>query len=431
MRRILITALGLGALGALGGCGDEDPTSVGSGLLGPGVRTFEVFLEGSEFLASDTTYDSLGSLNRAGFWLVADDFAGELDASTLFAVDRPYRVTYQDSGVTQTDSVVAIVGGTLTLVVDTLASTPGPVTLELYELVESWDRLTTSWELRSDTAGTAEPWTTPGGTVGTRLAEAVWVSGDTLRIPLDSQTVAVWHDTIAAQRGGVVRSTTPGSRLVLQTALFSFDVVPEEAMDTVVQGGSAPERVTIVTPEPSPATADELRVGGLPAWRSLLQFQPMADTRVSCGPDAAAGCTVALRDVTINLATVVLEPLPVAGRRPERPVWLENRGVLPGPPSVPLTRSPLSGLLGATRDSLPVALFEGTAADLDPIQLPATNFMRRLVNPPEDQEPWLWMALTVYNEFTMFGYASFGSLSSDWAPRLRLVISVPEEELGS
>lgn len=432
MRRILITALGLAALGVvLAGCGDEDPTSVGSDLLGPGVRTYEVFLEGREFLEADTAFDRLGTLNRAGFWLVAEDFEEEVDAAALFSVNRPFAVTYQDSaGTTRSDSVAAIVGGTLTLIVDTLASTPGPVELELHALEEDWDWLTATWELRYDTADVAEPWTTPGGTLGARMGSGVWLEGDTLQIPLDSQTVAVWQDTLAAVKGGLVRSVTPGSRLVLRGVQFQFDVLPQEAQDTVVQAGGVLSRVSIVTPDPPPASAEELRVGGLPGWRSFLRFQPLAERRISCGPAAPAGCTVALNDVTINLATLVLEPLPVAGRRIERPIWLENRGVLPGPEGVPLTRSPLSGLLGFTRDSVPVEVFEGTAGDLDPVQVPVTNFMRRLVSPPTDEEPWLWMALTVNNEFSMFGYASFGSLTSPWAPRLRLVVSVPDEELG-
>lgn len=430
MRRILFIALALGSLtSVLGGCGDEDPTEVGAGLIGQSVRTFEVFLDGSDFLVSDTTYDRLGSLNRAPFWLVADDYAGELDARTLFSVVRPFDVTWQDSTVTRTDSVVAIVGGTLTLVVDSLASTTGPVELEVYEVTEDWDWFTTSWDLRTDTADVSEPWTTPGGTLGTRLATATWGAGDTLKIPLDSQAVAIWQDTVAARRGGLVRAVTPGSRLVLQSVLFQFDVVPDEAPDTVVQGGSIRSRVSLATPDTTTPGAEALRVGGLPAWRSLLRFQPLADKQVGCGPASPPTCAVSLADVTINLATLVLEPLPVGGRRIERPVWLETRAVLTGPEGVPLTRSPLSGLLGFMNDSLTADLFDGTTADLDPIQVPATNFVRRLVSPPEGQDPWVWMALTSANEFTEFGYTAFGSLASPWAPRLRLVVSVPEEEL--
>ena len=157
MRRTLKTALGLGALALmLPACGDEGPTGVGGGLLGPGVRTYEVFLEAPEFLQADTTFDGLGTLNRAGFWFVADDFAGELDAAALFSLNRPIQVTYQDTTGTRSDSISAIVGGTLTLVVDTLASTAPAADVELYELTESWDRLTTSWELYGDEA-TAGP----------------------------------------------------------------------------------------------------------------------------------------------------------------------------------------------------------------------------------------------------------------------------------
>ena len=432
MRRKLIIALGLSALvSALGACGDEDPTEVGSGLIGDGVRTYEVLLEAGEFLDADTTFDSLSSLNRAGFWLVAQDFASELDGNTLFSVFRPFRVSYQDSsGTTQSDSVAAIVGGTVTLVVDTLASTGAPVDLAVFPLTESWDRATTTWELRSDTADAPEAWTTPGGTAGAEMGSTAWTGGDTVRIVLDSQAVAIWQDTTAARRGGVLRTTTAGARLVLRSVLFQFDVVPVEATDTVVQAGSVRDRVSIVTPDAPPASAGELRVGGLPAWRSMLLFQPLEDRRVGCGPGSDPACTVALKDATINLAALILEPLPAGTRLIERPFWLENRAVLRGPEgAVPLARSPLSGLLGLTRDSLTADLFDGTGPAPDPVQMSVSNFIRRLVNPPDD-DPWLWMALTASTEFGAFGYGSFGSLASAAPPRLRLVISVSEEELA-
>ena len=426
MRRILNVTLTLTALaGVLTACSDEDPTGVGSELVGESVRTYEVVLEAGEFLQSDTTFDRIGSLNQARLWLVAEDFAGVLDARTLISVDPPETVQYEDSTTTQVDSVARIVGGTLTLVVDTLASTAGPIDLEVYELSEEWDWRTTTWDLRSDTAG-GEPWATPGGTLGPLLASAQWTGGDTLRIPLDSQTVSVWTDSVGAMRGGVIRSTTPGSRLLLESILFQFDVVPSEAPDTVIPAGTIENRVSIVTPEATAPDVDELRVGGIPSWRSLLRFQPLRGLGIPCGEPSAPECTVPLEDVTINLAVLVLEPLPVGARRIERPIWIENHGVQVGPAGVPLSRSPLTGVLGGTQDSLTAELFDGTTADLDPVPVPVTLFVRRLVNP--DVEDLEWLALTAAGEpVSAFGYGAFGSLASPWPPRLRLVVSVPEE----
>ena len=426
MRRILNVTLTLTALaGVLTACSDEDPTAVGSELIGESVRTYEVVLEAEEFLQADTTFDRLGSLNSAGIWLVAEDYGGELDARTLLSVDPPTTVQYEDSAGTQVDSVAAIVGGTLTLVVDTLASTSGPVGLELYQLEEEWDWPTVTWDLRADTAA-GEPWTTPGGTIGPLLASAEWAGGDTLRIPLDSQAVSVFTDSLGARRGGVLRSTTPGSRVLLESVLFEFDVVPTEAPDTVVPGGNIQNRVSIVTPDAPAAGPQELRVGGIPSWRSLLRFQPLRELGIACGPLAAPECAVSLEDVTINLAVLILEPLPVGSRRIERPIWIENHGVQVGPVGVPISRSPLTGVLGATQDSLTAEVFDGTTDDLDPVPVPVTTFVRRLVNP--DVEDLEWLALTAAGEpVSAFGYGAFGSIESAWAPRLRLVVSVAEE----
>lgn len=430
MQRHWVMAAMAGALAlGLAACGDEEPTGLGSGLIGPGLRTYEVFLEGEEFLRSDTTYDRLGALSRVNFWLIAEDYAGELDAHTLFSPTLPTRVTYTDSAGSHTDSIAAYVGGTLTLVIDTVASTAGPSELELYEVLETWDQPTADWLVRTDTTGTLELWEQPGGTVGAQLSTATYESGDTLRIALDSQTVAVWTDSLGAARGGLLRSTTAGTRLVVRSLGFAFDVIPAENADTVVQAGAVRRPLTIVSPDAPAPTEEELRVGGVPTWRTLFHFESLADQPIPCGPEAPASCTVPLRDVTVNLATLILEPVPVGARRIERPIFLENRPVLPGPPSVPITRSPLGGFATFTQDSLPVGLFDGEIAEVEPVQVPITSFIRGMVNPGEEQEPLYWLALKSAAESSEFGYAAFASLTSPWPPRLRLVVSVPEEEL--
>jgi hypothetical protein len=431
MRRILMAGLGVGAVVALvAACGDEGPIGVGSDLMGPGVRTYEVTLDPAEFLMADTTFDGIGTLNDALFRMVAHAFDDDLEARTLFSVARPTTVNYTPSeGSAVTDTIQSIVGGVVTVVVDTVASSPGPVDLEIVRVTEEWDAPSATWDVRIDTAGVTETWATPGGSPGAVLGGATWTSGDTLLITLDSAAVAVWDDTLAARLGGMVRSATPGSRLFFESIAFHFEVVPVTT-DTIVPAGGLRNSKIVLTPEDAAPAAGELRVGGLPAWRSLLRFQPLADVLIPCGPGAPPTCTLPLGTVTVNQAALLLTPLPVGSRRVEGPSRIEGRGVFEGP-GVPLTRSPLTPPLGLASDTLDAALFVAPEPDAPAVSLPITSYVRFHLDPPDEDEPPppQWLALTAVGERVRFGYAAFGGLASDRPPRLRLVVSVRDEDL--
>ncbi len=421
MRRILGIGLGLALLtGVVAGCGDEDPTEVGSELVGEVLRTVEVVYDASEFLQRDTTYDAIGELNEAPFGIVADSFADELDAKVLFRIDRPVRVTYQDTaGDTQIDSLVAIRGGTLTVLVDTLFQPSEPVDLEVVELTEDWDPFTVSWDLRSDTGAVAVPWTQPGGSTGATMATATWTEGDTILIPIDSATASVWHDTLGAFRGGALQMATAGSRMRIRAVDFAFDVVPVDT-DTVLSAGGLIQQITIASPDTTdPGTG--LRVGGLPVWRSMLRFVPLGDLAVPCDNEPTT-CTIPLSEVTVNTANLILRTEPVGGRRIERPIRLEARAALEGG-GIPLVRLPLSRPFGRREDSRAVAAFEPTAAV--EARVPVTDYVQRNVSPPEGEDPLLWLALTAEGEKTVFGYGQFQGFSSAAPPSLQLVVTIP------
>ena len=435
MRRILIPLLGLAGLGgALAGCGDEDPTAVGSVLIGPSVTTFEVVLGAEDFLQVDTTYDGFGHIREAAFRLVANGFAGELDAHTLFQIARPFTVTYQMDGQSRTDSLAAIRGARVTLLVDTLGSSEGPIDVQVLPVTESWDPGSVSWTLRYDTAGLSEAWMTPGGTTAGVAGTATWTAGDTLVIPIDSASAAVWQDTTAADLGALIRSATPGSRLRLTSVRFAFDVVPEDNPDTVLTAGAATRTMHVLTPaEATAPTSTELRVGGLPAWRTLLRFRPLRDLVLDgCGGGGLGTgdpeCDVPLKDATLTLATLLLEPSPVAGRRLERPIRIDARAVLTAA-NVPVFRSPLI-TVGSMRDSVPVELFAPLPPPGARVAVPITGYVRELVQEEDPEEPLpLWLALVASAERSTFGYAAFSSMESAAPPRLRLVVTLPNQEI--
>lgn len=428
MRRILGIGFGLAvAAGVAVGCGDEAPTEVGGELLDEGLRTVRVVLDAPEFLQGDTTYDQIGELNDVSYGIVANAFEGELEAHALFRIVRPFEVTYEDAdGATQTDSLAAIRGGTVTLVLDSVPDAVGPIELAVADLTEGWDRRTVSWNLRYDTAGVSEAWTEPGGTEGAVLGTATWSEGDTVEIPIDSAAATVWHDTIGAFEGGRIQVNTPGERLRIRSMSFAFDVVPT-GTDTVLEAGSAIQMVSVASPDSAPAS-DALRIGGLPIWRSMLQFRPFTELMVPCeaGPTS---CTVPLSEVTVNAANLLLQTQPPGGRRPEVPMRVEGRAVLEGP-GVPLVRSPLSRPLGQLDEPLAVTAF--TAPDPVEVRIPITGYVQRnaaLEEGEEEEVELLWLALTVAGEGSVFGYGEFGSISSAARPRLELVVTIPVEKV--
>ncbi len=428
MRRIAITVLGLATIVSLASCADESPTTVGVGLVGQHAETFDVVLDPTEFLLADTTYDSLGSLNRASFRMVAHDYDGVLDAHTLFQVRRPRNVSYTDSGnVAHTDSFPTLGGATLTVIVDTMASTPGPVALQVVDLTQDWDPSTVSWELRYDTASLSEPWTTPGGTPGPVLAETTWESGDTLRIQLDSAAASVWSDTAAGDMGGMLRAASPDARIFIRSMTLTFDVLPA-FRDTVLTGGGIGGQTVVASPEPPAPGPAEMRVGGLPSWRSLLHFRPLFDLPVPCSATATT-CTLPLSEVKINAAVLQLQPVPVGAWLLERPMLAQSSSVL-GAPGVPITRSALSSPLGVTADSLRADLFDGSSPSPPRVNVPVTTFVQNLAAAAADSMAVSWLAVAEFGEGLTFGYAAFATLATGNGPRLRIVVTVPASKVA-
>ncbi|MDX1675266.1 MAG: hypothetical protein R3314_10770 [Longimicrobiales bacterium] len=422
MRRIRKIGFGLvGTAVLVAGCGDEGPTEVGGDLLGPSLRTVQVTLEASEFLERDTTYDRLGMLATAPFAVVATDFASELDAHALVRINRPFRVTFTNGdGQSVSDSVGHLKGGTLTLVLDSLMAPTLPLELEVLEVTESWDPNTVTWSSRVDTLGSpAELWSVPGGTTGSVMATASWTEGDTLRIPIDSAAASVWHDTTGARLGGLIRMTTTEERLRLRSADFEFDVRPLDN-DTVVPGGSVARMVSIASPDSAPP-AGVLRVGGRPAWRSLVRFRPLDGLTVPC-EQGSTTCEIPLSEVTVNTANLLVWTQPVGGRRVESSMRVEGRAVLEGP-GTPLSRSPLSRPFGRMAEGLQTSDFEPPAATLS--RIPITGFVQRNARVPEGEVPLLWLALTAVGEKSLFGYGAFDGVTGTNPPRLELVVTIP------
>lgn len=420
MRWIQRIGLAAAVVAMAAGCGEEGPTDVVSDLVGEGVRTVRVVYDASDFLQGDTVYDRFGALQDATFGIVASSYGGDMDAHVLFDVFRPLTVDYPDTtGTVVRDTIATVHGGQVTVFLDSLAYPAGPVDFEVVDVTESWDVETVSWTARADTSGTPEPWTTAGGTPGQVLATATWESGDTLIIPLDSAAAAVWDDTASDANGGMLRLATPGARARIRAINVKFDVTPTGRDTTVTTGGVRSS--VIVSPAPPAPAAGVLRLGGLPVWRSLLHFKPMDDLRVPC-EQGSTTCDIALSEVTVSAANLLVWTAATSGYRTERAMRVEGRAVLEAP-TVPLTRSPLSAPFSSSGDTLSEAAFTSGGSVM--ARVPVTGFVQRNSNVGDDESPILWLALASAVERTLFGYGEFGGLGSANAPKLELVVTVP------
>ena len=404
-----------------GACTQDSPTEAGSGLLPPdAIRTFEFVLGPQRYLQWDTAFGLYSATADADYTLIANDYEGALNSRALLRYQIPRSITVLDTaGVLRTDSMPVFFEGEVRVPVDTLASTVPPATLELYRATEDWDRLTATWQFRVDSAGTQVPWAQPGGSPGALIGSITWTAGDTIVVPVDSATIATWADTAIAAPGAVLGTSTPGTRIRSAWPTLRLRARSTINPDTVVEMTLPASRTFIYEPE-QPEAVGTPRVGGTPAWRTVLRLRERLDTITVACP-GIPGCTLRLGDVSINYGALLLQPVPSpAGFAPELPLNLSLHAVLPSP-LLPLTRSPVTGPLGGTESGIPVSSFMAPGGPV--VEVAATEFIRLLFTPGEDDDfvPG-YMALLPAGPTRTFGFGTFSEL-----PSLRIIVTISRE----
>jgi hypothetical protein len=404
-----------------GACTQDSPTEAGSGLLPPdAIRTFELVLEPERFLQWDTAFGLYSATADADYTLIANAYEGALNSRVLLRYTIPRTIAVIDTlDVLRTDSTPIFFGADVRLLIDTLASTSPPATLELFHPTEGWDRLTATWQYRVDSADVQLPWSQPGGSPGTLIGSATWEEGDSIFIPVDSATIALWADTSIAVRGAVLGSGTAGTRL--RTALPTLRLRARSTLnpDTVVELTLPPGRTFIYEPE-QPDSVGVPRVGGTPAWRTVLRLRERLDT-VTIACPGIPGCAIRLGDVSISYAALLLQPVPAPpGFAPELPLNVALHAVLPSP-LLPLTRSPLTAAVGGVRSAIPSSSFMAPGAPV--VELAATEFMRLIFSSPgeEDFIP-THIALLPAGATRTFGFGTFAEM-----PSLRIIVTISRE----
>lgn len=408
----------------LAACTQDSPTEAGGGLLPPdAIRTFEVILPAERFLVRDTSFGLYASEPVfADFTIIANEYRGAVNSRVLLRYAIPSAVTVTDTlGVARVDSMPSFVGGRVRVLIDTLASTPRPTILELYQNTETWDRLSATWTHRVDTTGASIPWTVPGGSPGALIGSGVWTEGDSAFVPVDSATIALWSDTIAnPEAGAILVSATADTRLRTVIPTLRLDVRSTLNPDTLFEIVLAPTRTFIFEPI-QPDSVPEPRIGGTPSWRTMLQLRERLDTiTVPC--PGAPGCMVQLGDVNINYAALVLQPVTApTGFEPEISLVLTLHAVLTSP-EVPLQRSPVSAPVGFALSSLPPSSFLTPGAP--PVEVPATDFFRLVLSEPDSAVGFVPSTLALLHGGSpqAFGIGTFEEM-----PGLRLIITQATE----
>lgn len=410
-------------------CTDEAPTDVGDALLPAGeVRTFEVVLDPAAFATFDTTFSGYTDLEDASWLTVANQFGGVVDAHALIRFAQPpATVSVRGTSGSVTDSFPRYFEGRLVLRVDTLRSQEPPVRLHAFRTGEAWDQSAT-WTLRVDTGNVELPWTTPGGTPGASIDSATWAAGDSVVLHVDSATLAAWRDTANAARGALIVAETPDSRIRINGAVLRVSAHSSIQQDTVLNFDVSPIITRFIFNPPPPPPGSQLRVGGVPSWRTMIGIRDdLGDLTFAC--PGVAGCQVRLSEAHIARAELLLQPVSApAGFIPEDTTFLQVRTLLTSP-SVPLQRSPVGGDIcgGGARCLLsgeaPPQLFAQPPGS-KPVAYDVTNYIVALVDEDvaDTNRPPLALTVLIPNEPVTFGFATFAP-----GPRLRLVLTANVE----
>lgn len=434
-------------------CREQLPTATEEGLVPVGT-TVEVTLSFDDFATGTRTYGGYGRASDLGGGFLARDFAGAdpsddaptdgLNAATLVDFgDLPLVASVRDTtGTTRPDSSLTFLSGRIVAALDADGSVAdGAVRVVAQEVSEPWDRITATWRLAVDSLDRQVPWSHPGGAGGPEIGSAAWdTNDDTLRIPLDSALVAAWaerRDSAGDRRSVRLTTGEAGSRLKLRSVRLRLDARPSSAPDTVIQV-PAPVRGTtfIYDPTPAPPPGTSLRVGGAPAWRSVLDLD--LPRRLNGPPElcAAVECPVDIDEGHVSYAGLVLSPRrPAPAFAPSDTLTMDVRMVLA--PSF-LPKSPLGpsnariGGVGLAGTLLVPDLFADPTTD-ETVEVPVTRLIRDLLRGETesgDPVPSSTVALLSTFEPLSLEFASFEGPGSPAAPRLRLILSFSPTDQG-
>ena len=419
------------ALMAVVACQERAPTALDDAQLPEGPVTVEIELPWSDFGSNFQVLGGYGSVASLGSPLLAHTYAGALESRVLMRFGA-YPISAQvinANGTTEIDTDIRYISGRLVLTIDTAASSnTGPVTLQLGALEEVWDANTASWTYAVDTVADQRAWTEPGAGPSTQISTAVWdpATGDSVNFVLDSAATARWVDNADQSRGGRIEADTDGVRLMLTGARLRVIMRPSIRPDTLVEDSVRLIEGTAVY-DPPPSMPVGLRVGGAPAWRSIMEITvPQFTGPPELCAAVLGGCPFTAEAGHISYAALALTSRATeAVFQPTDTVRLDVRAVL-SPPTLP--KSPLglseTGGLGMSISPEVFGALEGSV-----VEVPITAFVRTLLAGPgaggvAEVDPPSTLALTSVTEPFSLSFASFFGPAEPGEPVLKLILTV-------
>jgi hypothetical protein len=430
--------------GVLAGCGDDFPTATHPTAPVDPV-TFEVRLPWSAFASNlrvlsgfgtpGDVFFSDGERNQKPDGLLAHQFAGELEARTLVRFPNlPRSLSVLDSlGTTRPDTALNFIGSNLIVHFDTTSKTnTGPVFLRVDRVDAPWDASSATWELAVDTPGVRIPWAQPGGGPLVFYADGSWdpSGGSQSLFPLDSAETAFLRDTLQANRGLAITLQTPGHRLYVDSVTLQLQIIPSIHADSVIfLDVKTSEATYLYTPEADAPPANELRAGGVPAWRSVLTLGLPATVPAPPAVCARTTCPIALSADRINHAALLLTTQPGdPAFAPTDTMEFEVRGVLA--PEV-LPKSPLASpqFIDSIGDPVGASVLPAAFRPGSPrvVELAITPLLRNLiVGATGTFRPTPTITLMEVLEPFSFSFGSFVGPGRPGEPVLRLVLTISD-----
>lgn len=409
-RREVLGATGVAvALPILWACTEDPLTGVDpDDAPGPSVETREAQLDVTALPAwRDTSVSGFALPGDAGFLLVATE--EEIEARTLARFAVPDSVTqFADTLFVPIESYA---NASLFMRMDTVRSVfPSfPFTLSVHALERPFEAAGATWT----EAAEGEPWTVPGGDLGARLASfTVEEPRDTLRMTLDvpvDSLLAAWAES-GGEPGLAIRVEEPGARIRLSTILLEFEARIEGVEAPFPQSRAPAPGVFIYTPAQPPPTG-QLRVGGLPAWRSYFEFRL---------PQTVEGLLV--RDAVVSHAELVFRPLEPPPGPFALGASLTGQGVqLLGDPFQLGAKTPI-GSGGAFQSLNPDSLMNGK-----PLRLDVTDPVNVRIRGDDPSAP-IRIGFRGSPDGQSLGFWEFGSaehVNPALRPTLLLILSAP------
>lgn len=410
----------------LGACEEDLPTASQPGLIPVTAQTVEIRLPFEDFVEELQVQGGYGAAWELASGQVALNFAEELTANTLIQLTTyPQVATVRDpSGTNRPDSALTFLDGELVVIMDTLSFRgPDAFGLEVGSLDQDWDFRTATWELAVDSLTRKVAWDEAGAGPVRLVGSGTYdpEDGDTVRIAVDSATVAEWGDSEDGPAGLRLSALVPGSRGRIRSVQLRINTLPSINPDTLIQVSVEARNITFIHTGPGQPADGALRVGGVPAWRSVILMEMPEELTGPTQLCAAVGCPVRLTPDRITYAALVLTSrASPAGFQPRDTLSMDVRPVL-APDLLP--RSPLGLTLVPEGRPLPPDYFGTGAAQI--VEVPITQFIQDLIRGERLSGEMAPAGISLLSSFEPLSldFHTFGGAGGGDAPVLRILIT--------